>query len=427
MPIQEETELRSEEVQEILTKMPHWMIRWGNVVVLLLLTSLFLVSWIIKYPEVVNAEITITTALPPEKLIAGSSGRFEKILIADRDTVQKNTALAVIENTSDYKDVFFLKACLDSIDLNRIVFPLDRMGNLELGTIESSYAVFEKEYQAYLQYKDLKPHSIEESSQSFELLQLGERLQLLLQQKEISKMEQSLKMKDLDRYRRLHEKGIISTQEWEAKSIDYLQQEKNLRSMSTQISVLRSSINQLKTDSSNTTANKTRDDINLFQNIIHALQNLKAAISDWDQAYVLRSSIAGQVSYLQVWNENQTVKSGENVFTVIPVEARDYVGKVKAPAKNSGKLKVGQPVQIRLSNYPDQEFGVVEGRVKSISMIPDKDGNILLDVVLPKGLETSYGKQIQFQQEMSGTANIITEDLRLAERLLYQFRKIFQR
>ncbi len=27
-------QLRSEEVQEILTRVPHWMIRWGNMVVL---------------------------------------------------------------------------------------------------------------------------------------------------------------------------------------------------------------------------------------------------------------------------------------------------------------------------------------------------------------------------------------------------------
>ena len=38
--------------------------------------------------------------------------------------------------------------------------------------------------------------------------------------------------------------------------------------------------------------------------------------------------------------------------------------------------------------------------------------------LLPKGLETSYKKQIPFQQEMTGTADIITEDLRLIERIV---------
>jgi len=42
-------------------------------------------------------------------------------------------------------------------------------------------------------------------------------------------------------------------------------------------------------------------------------------------------------------------------------------------------------------------------------------------------LTTSYKKQIVFQQEMSGTADIVTKDLRLLERLLYQFRDVFKR
>lgn len=84
-------------------------------------------------------------------------------------------------------------------------------------------------------------------------------------------------------------------------------------------------------------------------------------------------------------------------------------------------------MNIRLSNYPDSEFGVIEGKLKTISLTPDKEGNLLLDIELPNGQQTSYKKQINFQQEMTGTADIITEDLRLLERLLYQYRDIFRR
>lgn len=66
-------------------------------------------------------------------------------------------------------------------------------------------------------------------------------------------------------------------------------------------------------------------------------------------------------------------------------------------------------------------------KIKSISLTPDIEGNLLIDVDLPNGIETSYDKKINFQQEMSGTADIVTEDLRLIERLLYPFRAIFSR
>ncbi len=51
-----------------------------------------------------------------------------------------------------------------------------------------------------------------------------------------------------------------------------------------------------------------------------------------------------------------------------------------------------------------------------IAVIPDKEGNYFINVSLPKKLITSYNKEIAFKQEMLGSAEIITEDLRLIER-----------
>ena len=48
----EDIELRSEEVQEILAKVPHWMLRWGNVLFLSLILMLLFLSWLIKYPDI---------------------------------------------------------------------------------------------------------------------------------------------------------------------------------------------------------------------------------------------------------------------------------------------------------------------------------------------------------------------------------------
>lgn len=429
MPEDKEIELRSEEVQEILTRIPHWMIRWGNLVIFILILSLLFVSWMVKYPDIIQTEIIVTTILPPEKLVANSSGRLEKILIHDRQKIQKNTPLAVIENSANYKDVFLLKSVIDSVKINAedILFSIENLPPLQLGNIETSFALFEKEYLNYKQYKDLRPYSIDGNAQQFELKQLNERLQLLIEQKGIGQTELELKKKELERFKSLYQKGVISAQEWETKNIDYLQQEKNIRNLSSQISQTRSSINDLNKNTQNTQVNKSKDDVNLYRSTIQALNQLKKVISDWEQTFLLRSTIAGEVTYLQVWSENQFINVGDNVFSIIPSSEKNYIGKVKAPAHNSGKLKIGQEVQIRLANYPEREFGVIKGNVKSISLIPDKEGNLLLDISLSDGLQTSYQKEINFQQEMSGTADIITEDLRLIERLLYQFRDVFRR
>ena len=102
---------------------------------------------------------------------------------------------------------------------------------------------------------------------------------------------------------------------------------------------------------------------------------------------------------MQIWTENQTISAGENTFVIVPQTKSDFVGKIKAPALNSGKIKTEQVVNIRLANYPDREFGIIKGKVKSISLTPDKENNLLVDVLLPSGLETSYKKKSSFNKK----------------------------
>lgn len=422
-------ELRSEEVQDLLTRVPHWMIRWGNIVILVVFIILMLFTYIIKYPDVLSTQIVLTTQNPPEKIVARTSGKIAKILVNDRAVIEEKKPLAIIENTADYKAVFKLKGCIDTLSTNleTFVFPFEKSPFLQLGDIQNAFTVFEKDYIAYDLNRNLKPYSIEKTAQALEIGQLKERFMLLKQQYEISQNELQLKKQELERHRKLHDKGVIASQEWESKNLDYFQSEKSVKGISSQLSQMQSSINDLNRGSGSIRINETKDNISLFRNVMQSYSQLKKAINDWELAYVLYSSFKGQVSFMQIWVENQTVKAGDEVFTIVPMDNHSYVGKVKAPILNSGKIKINQDVNIRLTNFPDREFGVIKGKVKSISLAPDREGNLLIDVSLPNGIETSYEKKIVFQQEMSGTADIITEDLRLIERLLYQFRDVFNR
>ncbi|RKR09915.1 multidrug resistance efflux pump [Flavobacterium sp. 90] len=421
-------ELRSEEVQDILTKVPHWMIRWGTVLIFAIIFLLFFVSWFIKYPDVVKTEIVITTNIPPEKIVSKSSGRIEAILVKNKAIVPKNTTLAIIENTANYKDVFLLKSIVDKYNVNdsKKAFPFALLKNSQLGEIESAYAVFQKDYQAEQLNEDLQPFEVESRAQVSEKVQIKERLEILQQQKVINESELQLQKNEIARFETLFNKGIISAQEMEAKKLTYLQAQKSYKGLLSSISQLRSSLIDNTKSSQNSHINSTKEEVNLGRNMAQSFYQLKKVIKDWELAYTLKTSVSGVVTFLQVWTENQTINVGDNVFSIIPDAKNGFVGKVKAPALNSGKIKVGQKVNIRLANFPDREFGVLRGKIKNISLVPDKDGNILLDVALPNGLETSYKKQIVFQQEMKGSAEIVTEDLRLIERILYQFKSIFE-
>ena len=427
MPENNQIELRSEEVQEILTRVPSWMIRWGNVVILLLLVLGLLISWFVKYPDIITSQIIITTQTPPEKLVTRNSGRIEAILVKDRQSISKNIPLAVIENSANFKDVFLLKNIVDTLDLNKSPFPFEELQTVQLGEVESSFALFKKEYIEDQLNTKLQPYKVEGTAQGYEYLQLKERLNLLESQRSITQNELVLQKSDLERHEKLYSKGIIATQEIEKQRLVYLQAEKNYKSVLSSVSQMKSSLNDLSRNTKTTKINETKENVILERNVIQSFYELKKAIKNWELNYVLRYSIEGRVTFLQIWTTSQNVAAGDDVFAIIPIDRQNYIGKVKAPAQNSGKIKIGQEVNIRLANFPDREFGMLKGAVKNISLTPDREGNLLIDISLPRGLETSYKKQIIFQQEMSGTADIVTEDLRLIERLLYQFREIFRR
>ena len=65
-----EIELRSEEVQEVMSHVPVWILRWGITVLFCIVIILLIGSYLFKYPDVVEAEITVSTQNPPAYVVA---------------------------------------------------------------------------------------------------------------------------------------------------------------------------------------------------------------------------------------------------------------------------------------------------------------------------------------------------------------------
>ena len=59
--------------------------------------------------------------------------------------------------------------------------------------------------------------------------------------------------------------------------------------------------------------------------------------------------------------------------------------------------------------------------METISLLA-KDNQYLVTVLLDQGLKTSYGKVLEFRQEMLGNAQIVTEDLSILQRLFNNLR-----
>ncbi len=224
---------------------------------------------------------------------------------------------------------------------------------------------------------------------------------------------------------RLYKEGAISIKQFEDKEREFLTKKASFEGI--QLNIVNSNI-QLSE------LNQRLDKL-IFQNreqyeliesaCIASFKALKSALASWEQNYLLRAPTNGKVAFFKYWSNNQFVKAGEEVMIIVPEIKQQVIGKVFMPLQNSGKVKTGQRVNIQLDSYPHQEYGMVTGEVTSISLVP-RENVYLIEVHLPNGLHTTYKKDLTFMQEMQGQAEIITEDLRLLERIFYQIRKIFK-
>ena len=152
---------------------------------------------------------------------------------------------------------------------------------------------------------------------------------------------------------------------------------------------------------------------------------LLAAIHAWEMSYCLVAPSDGRVQLLVQEAPNQYLSSGDVFARIVPNEGETWVGRALLPLQRSGKVKAGQRVIVRFTNFPDQEFGIVNGCLSSVSLVPTED-NYMVEIAFPDGLTTNYGKLLPVSHEMKATAEIVTDDLRLIERFFQPLKKILK-
>lgn len=421
-------ELRSSDVQEILSRPPKWIIRWGITVIFFIIAVVIAGSWFFKYPDIVAAQITLTTENPPAPIVAKTSGKIQNLFVKNNDIVKKNNILGVLENPAKYKSInkldSFLSRFNSTFKLGRIII-LDKE-NLELGNVQSLYSNFIKTIEEYNQMILLDYHSQKIELYKQELNKYDQYLVHLKNQNQLLENDYELTHKQLKRDSVLNMQEMIADAVYEKSKSQLINKQYSLEQNRASIASLNLQMESLKQNIFDLELQKQQQLSDYQSRIWESYKNLQATIDTWKYQYLLVSPTSGRVTFNQFWNENQSVKLGETVMTIIPEDEGDIIGKVQLSFDGAGKVKVGQKANIQFANYPYMEFGMVKGIVNSISLAPSNDF-YTVEVKLSKGLRTFYGIDLEFKQEMKGTAQIITEDIRLMERIVRPLRYILHK
>jgi multidrug resistance efflux pump len=420
-------EIRSEEVNEILGKTPVWILRKGIILLTLIIVAIFTGSWLFKYPDIITAPIVITSQNPPSPLIARTSGKIMAIYVKDQQQVKEGQYLAVLENASDLQSVLLLKTQL----LNENILNTDKkipitstfrhINNLgELQQLYISWCNSKNDYERFIQqnFAGKKVKSIRD--------QIGltyHYIEKLESQNVLQAQDLKISNKQYRRDSLLFQQKVTPQAGLDEAEIKLLSAKSSYKNSEIALSNTQIQLTQLEQQILEIQLKEEEDKKKMLDAINANVQSLRNQLQAWELAYALKSPVSGKVVLGNYWSTNQQVKAGDQVMTIVPDKASIPFGKITLPMQGAGKVKPGQKVNIKLTNYPYLEYGMVRGVVNRLSEVPNQN-NYLVEIKLSAGLKTNYNKSLHFDQEMTGTADIITEDMRLLERTLSPLRSI---
>lgn len=426
-------EIRSEEVQEIMGTPPSWIIRRGITILTVVVFALLVGSYFYKFPDIIHANVTVMSENPPVQIVARTSGRLNELFVQDRQAVNTNTILGIIENPANCNDVYELTHILDSIQplfqSPEQFKKLSLKKEYSLGQYHSYYSSFVsqlKDYQTFLNYN---PYNQKIQALQEQVYDYQNYIEKLDDQFNTLKENYELRYKNYQRDSIMHNKKVIADLEYEESEVSLLQAKYSYQSDAANCSSARIAMNQLKKEIEEQKISMIESENNLQSILKERYDNLLNQLKDWEQNYVLKTPIAGKVAFTNFWSKNQFISTGDIVFSVVPNIEQKIIGRATISVEGAGKIEKGQKVNIKLNNYPYLEFGIIEGKVSQISMIPvntEEDSYYTVEINFSNNnLITNYKKNIPFNQNMQGTAEIITKNRRLIERLIEPLVSIF--
>ncbi|MCK5067992.1 MAG: HlyD family efflux transporter periplasmic adaptor subunit [Bacteroidales bacterium] len=417
-------ELQRNEVEDMLGRVPGWLIRNGVILFLFLLALLLLGSWVFKYPDTKKARIVVTSVNPPADLKARATGKIVRLFVNNNQAVNDGDVLAMLENPAVYDDVVQLKSSLgflDSIAMEEITEDLPELKNVSLGVIQSGYSIFLKVYRDYMEFIRIDYHQRKIVTARSELEKQQVYTQSLSERASIQQQAYDLALRQFNRDATLFEEGVISTSDLEESRSEMLIERNKRQEIISLMAENNISIARTENQIVDLELKQQEENSGMISALEESFNNLKASITSWEQNFLLVAPVSGSVTFTRFWSENQNVKAGEKVLTIIPAESGSLLGKISLPLEGAGKVKINDQVNIQFDNYPHLEYGMVKGYVSNISEVPDDDF-YTVEVEFPSGLRTYYNKDLHFSQNMQGNAEILTDKKRMLQRVLNPIR-----
>ncbi|MES2061793.1 MAG: HlyD family efflux transporter periplasmic adaptor subunit [Bacteroidota bacterium] len=415
----------SDDMQDIITSVPSWILRWGITLFFTILVLLFSLSAFIKYPDIVKTQLKITSPDMPKQVVPKITGKLVNLLINNNDVVKANQPLAYIESTASHDKVLLLLAQLKQIQtqvaqnktVDKALFA--NASKYELGELQSAYQSF---FQAYITYKSTVEDGFLLKKRTYlqqDAIALNKQTSQLNAEKQLQQRDFDLAEDEYNMHKKLEKEKVETQAELRQQESKYLS--KKAPMIQTDQALIAASTNTLaKQKEIMELDNQVQEEKSKFS---QALNSLISQAEDWKSKYILTASQAGRATFAGIIQRNQVITAGQDVF-YINAGNEQFFGEMNIPQDNLGKVKEGQQVLVKLRSYPFEEYGMLRGKISYLSDVPYKDSIFISKVVFLSKYASDLKKPVHLKQGMIADAEIITEDATILQRLTRNIVKV---
>ncbi|MHA1524872.1 MAG: HlyD family type I secretion periplasmic adaptor subunit [Alphaproteobacteria bacterium] len=296
-------------------------------------------------------------------------GLVDKILVREGQRVARNEALMVLRGTSASNDLEQLQVRAANLELQRIRLDALLAGTIpDFGTTGAAFPDLAKDQQnVFDAWRDLNKQGYE--ALRSKLTQKKLAVSALENQNSGLQTQVDIQRQQLEIRASILKEGFTSRRDYLDAKLRFEQAKTDLARIAGQLATEREAVRETTTRLAELSADwrgKLIDERSKAASDLAETRKTLAKLADRATRLVVRAPVAGLVQDLVIKSPGQVLGAGKIAALIVPTSA-EVVAQVQVKPDDIGHIAVGQPVNITVTAYDPNVFGVLTGKISHLS------------------------------------------------------------
>ncbi|MDW3191888.1 MAG: HlyD family efflux transporter periplasmic adaptor subunit [Cytophagales bacterium] len=402
-----------------LGKPKNWLLRSGSFSLLAFVAITLILSFFIKYPDSIEAQVNIISITEPVLVVAKSEGLLKLDKEIEGLKVLNDTKLGFIQNDIDYDRFIEIKDLLKTLNVDDVNLNTDSLKFRDFSKYGSFEHLLKKMFLVIENYSFQQANSFS----LVKIVSLQEDIKMLYK---LIDSKKYLLSNDNSRLELIREdytidsifyiKNTVSKVEFNQSKQELISALKSKALAEEQILRLEYDLQNKKNEINELNAQYILELKEAKNRIVDIYSEIENKLNEWEYNQVIRSPTKGIISFHKSYESDKYTQRGDELLYILPeqdqIYATTYVNSV-----GFGSVVENQEVIIKLNDFPYEEYGYLTGKTSKIAPLLTEKG-YFVRIELTDGLVSSSNYNFDFKHNMSGNCEIITKDKRLISRLI---------